>query len=174
MDAISPHHAVILAAATALVAPEDKAGALYEAALALPDASLWTFEYARIRLYYGEWLRRRREYTAARVQLSAAIELFDQRLKAPLWTQRARAELRASGVIVKAPDVKNGVAMSAQERRIADLAASGLSNKEIGRQLNISARTVGAHLYRVFPKLGVTSRAGLRDALKAFDSTVAV
>jgi ATP/maltotriose-dependent transcriptional regulator MalT len=173
MDAISPHHAVVLAAAAALAAPEAEAGALYEAALALPEASLWTFEYARIRLYYGEWLRRRRDYTAARVQLSTAIELFDQRLKAPLWAQRARAELRASGVIVKAPDAKNGVTMSAQERRIAELAASGLSNKEIGRRLNISSRTVGAHLYRVFPKLGITSRAGLRDALSAFDDAVA-
>ncbi|MGW2709877.1 response regulator transcription factor, partial [Streptomyces sp. NPDC001356] len=64
---------------------------------------------------------------------------------------------------------RTGVRMSAQERRIAELAASGLSNKEIGRQLNISPRTAGAHLYRVFPKLGITSRAALRDALKAFD-----
>lgn len=169
LDAISPHHAVILAAAVAVVAPDDEAGPLYEAALAVPDASLWTYEYARIRLWYGEWLRRRREYTAARVQLSAALELFEQQLKAPLWAQRARDELRAAGVGVGVADARTGVKMSAQERRIAELAASGLSNKEIGRQLNISPRTAGAHLYRVFPKLGITSRAALRDALKAFD-----
>jgi len=47
------------------------------------------------------------------------------------------------------------------------LAAAGLSNKEIGQQLFLSHRTVGAHLYRVFPKLGITSRAALRDALAA-------
>ncbi|MCG7205568.1 AAA family ATPase [Streptomyces arenae] len=169
LDAISPHHAVILAAAVAVTAPDDEAGTLYEAALAVPDAELWTYEHARVRLWYGEWLRRRREYTAARVQLSRALELFEQRLKAPLWAQRARDELRAAGVGVGVADARAGVRMSAQERRIAELAASGLSNKEIGRQLNISPRTAGAHLYRVFPKLGITSRAALRDALKAFD-----
>ncbi|MGW2462020.1 ATP-binding protein [Streptomyces sp. NPDC001761] len=169
VDVISPHHALILAAAAAVAAPDDEAGALYEAALAVPDASLWPFEYARLRLWYGEWLRRRREYTAARVQLSVALEVFEQQLKAPLWAQRTRDELRASGVGVGVADARTGVRMSAQERRIAELAASGLSNKEIGRQLNISPRTAGAHLYRVFPKLGITSRAALRDALKAFD-----
>ena len=45
------------------------------------------------------------------------------------------------------------------------LAATGLSNKQIGNRLYLSHRTVGAHLYRVFPKLGITSRAALRDAL---------
>lgn len=169
LDTISPHLAVILAGAVAITAPDDQARELYEAALAVPDASLWAYEYARIRLYYGEWLRRRREYTAARVQLSVALELFDQQLKAPLWAQRARDELRAAGVGVGVPDSRAGVKISAQERRIAELAAGGLSNREIGRQLNISPRTAGAHLYRVFPKLGITSRAALRDALKAFD-----
>jgi DNA-binding CsgD family transcriptional regulator len=55
--------------------------------------------------------------------------------------------------------------LTAQELQIARLAATGLSNREIGLQLFLSPRTVGAHLYRVFPKLGVTSRAALRDAL---------
>ncbi|WP_268255354.1 AAA family ATPase [Streptomyces phaeofaciens] len=169
LDAISPHLAVILAAAIAVAAPDEQAGELYEAALAIPDVSLWIYDYARIRLLYGEWLRRHREYTAARVQLSAALELFEQQLKAPLWAQRARNELRAAGVGVGVQTTRSGVVMSAQERRIAELAAGGLSNKEIGRQLNISPRTAGAHLYRVFPKLGITSRAALRDALKAFD-----
>jgi DNA-binding CsgD family transcriptional regulator len=45
------------------------------------------------------------------------------------------------------------------------MAASGLSNREIGQQLYMSHRTVGAHLYHIFPKLGVTSRGQLRDAL---------
>jgi DNA-binding NarL/FixJ family response regulator len=50
---------------------------------------------------------------------------------------------------------------------VASLAAAGLTNKQIGEQLYMSPRTVGAHLYRVFPKLGITSRAALRDALTA-------
>ena len=57
------------------------------------------------------------------------------------------------------------VMLSAQERRIAELAAAGHSNRQIAAQLYLSPRTVGAHLYRIFPKLGVTSRAGLGRAL---------
>ncbi|MFJ8358078.1 AAA family ATPase [Streptomyces sp. NPDC093984] len=174
LGAISPHLEVILAAAAAIAAPDERAGELYEAALAIPDVSVWSYDHARIRLLYGEWLRRRREYKAARAQLSAALELFEQRLKAPLWAQRARNELRAAGVGVGVPQDGRAAAMSAQERRIAELAAKGLTNKEIGQQLNISPRTAGAHLYRVFPKLGITSRAALRDALRVLDEAQTV
>jgi DNA-binding CsgD family transcriptional regulator len=55
--------------------------------------------------------------------------------------------------------------LSEQERRVASLAAAGLTNKQIAGQLFLSPRTVSGHLYRLFPKLGVTTRAGLRDAL---------
>ncbi len=53
------------------------------------------------------------------------------------------------------------------ERHAAELAATGLSNPQIAARLVLSPRTVSTHLYRVFPKLGITSRAGLRDALAA-------
>ncbi|MFD5562540.1 helix-turn-helix transcriptional regulator [Kitasatospora griseola] len=69
----------------------------------------------------------------------------------------ARAARRASAA---EPD-----ALTWQERRVADLAAGGLTNKQIGVRMHLSPRTVSSHLYRVFPKLGVTSRAALRDAL---------
>jgi DNA-binding NarL/FixJ family response regulator len=52
-----------------------------------------------------------------------------------------------------------------QEYEIAELAAAGLTNKQIGAQLFLSHRTISTHLYRIFPKLGITSRAALRDAL---------
>ena len=55
--------------------------------------------------------------------------------------------------------------LTPQEREIADLAATGLTNKQIGERLFLSHRTVGSHLYQIFPKLGITSRAALRDAL---------
>ena len=58
--------------------------------------------------------------------------------------------------------------MTAQQREIAELAAAGLTNKEISARLFLSARTVGNHLYQIFPKLGVTSRAALRDALSGY------
>jgi DNA-binding NarL/FixJ family response regulator len=57
--------------------------------------------------------------------------------------------------------------LTPQERQIAELAAAGLTNKDIGQQMFLSHRTVSGHLHRVFPKLGVTSRAALRDALAA-------
>jgi DNA-binding CsgD family transcriptional regulator len=60
--------------------------------------------------------------------------------------------------------------LTPQEREIADLAASGLSNKQIAARLFLSHRTVGAHLYRIYPKLGISSRAALRDALDALDA----
>ncbi|HEY0817087.1 MAG TPA: helix-turn-helix transcriptional regulator [Pseudonocardia sp.] len=64
--------------------------------------------------------------------------------------------------------LRNGAqssALTAQELTIADLAARGLTNKQIAARLALSPRTVSTHLYRIFPKLGVTSRAGLRDAM---------
>jgi DNA-binding CsgD family transcriptional regulator len=58
------------------------------------------------------------------------------------------------------------VALSAQERTIAEMAAAGQSNKQIAANLYLSPRTIGAHLYRIFPKLGITSRAALGQALR--------
>jgi DNA-binding CsgD family transcriptional regulator len=81
------------------------------------------------------------------------------------WTRRAETELRAAGYAGTTPVHTRGIALTAQEREIAELAAAGRTNKEIAEQLFLSPRTVGAHLYKVFPKLGITSRAALRDAL---------
>jgi DNA-binding NarL/FixJ family response regulator len=55
--------------------------------------------------------------------------------------------------------------LTPQQQQVAELAASGLTNKQIGEQLFLSPRTVATHLYELFPKLGITSRAALRDAL---------
>ena len=59
------------------------------------------------------------------------------------------------------------MSLTPQEREIALLAATGLTNRQIAARLYLSPRTVSAHLYRIFPKLGITSRAALRDALNA-------
>ena len=73
--------------------------------------------------------------------------------------------MRASGERVHAPESAGHESLSPQELQIAHLAAEGLSNREIGERLYLSHRTVGSHLYRIFPKLGITSRAQLAAAL---------
>lgn len=145
----------------------DVAGELFESAVAGPAMSQFPFERARIRLAYGAWLRRQRRHTRARDELTLAADAFDQ-LGARPWAQRARTELRAAGAGVKR-SLGEIAPLSAQERRIAELAAVGHSNKQIAAALYLSPRTVGAHLYRLFPKLGITSRAALGEALRQLD-----
>jgi len=163
LPSISPRLAFLTAGAAALAAPDD---ALFDAALASPGAHRWLFEYARIRLAYGEHLRRARAKTRASVQLTAALDAFDE-LGAVPWAVRAASELRACGLTRTRG---SGQALSAREREIATLAASGLTNKQIGEQLILSPRTVGDHLHKIFPKLGITTRAALRDALEELPS----
>jgi DNA-binding CsgD family transcriptional regulator len=57
--------------------------------------------------------------------------------------------------------------LTAQELQIAQLAAKGLSNREIGQKLFVSPRTVGTHLYRIYPKLGISARGELSSTLEA-------
>lgn len=161
LPTISPRFALTTAGALAISAGDDTAGALYADALNMPEVDQFPYEAARIRLAYGEWLRRRRENVKARQQLEGAAAAFD-RLHAARWAERARLELRAAGAPTRTDAIN---ALTPQERQIAELAATGLTNKQIGAQLYLSPRTVGAHLYRIFPKLGITSRASLRDAL---------
>jgi len=141
----------------------------FEKALAVPDAGLWKFDLARVELAYGERLRRARQTAAARTRLAAALGTFE-RLGARPWAQRAANELRATGITIGRPEVTGPEALSPQQLEIARLAAAGLSNKEIGERLFLSPRTVGSHLYQIFPKLGITSRAALRDALAGYDA----
>ncbi|MET7398706.1 LuxR family transcriptional regulator [Dactylosporangium sp. NPDC005572] len=160
---ISPRIALITAGAAALAADDDHAGPLFDTALSLPEADRWPFEQARIQLAYGQWLRRTRATTPARRHLTVALETFD-RLGARPWAERARNELRATGVATAGTPA---AALTTQERQIATLAATGMTNKQIGQQLFLSHRTVSGHLHRIFPKLGITSRAALRDALES-------
>ncbi|MFE2690952.1 helix-turn-helix transcriptional regulator [Streptomyces mirabilis] len=153
--------------AEALLAEPDDAERHFTAALADPAGDQWPFERAQVRLDYAEWLRRRRRAVEARPLLAAALEVFE-RLGTRPWTDRTRAELRAAGVTpASAPaDSADSLAeLTPQQLQIARLAAAGLTNREIGERIFLSPRTVGFHLYRIFPKLGITSRAQLRDAL---------
>lgn len=162
--AISPRLAALTVAVQAMTAPDDEAAQLYDLALAHPGMTQHAFERNRIRLSYGMWLRRRRRTAEAREQLTLAADGF-RALSARPWEERSTNELRAAGAAVKRA-TGGTVALSAQERTIAEMAAAGQSNKQIAAHLYLSPRTVGAHLYRIFPKLGVTSRAALGNALR--------
>ncbi len=152
-----------LSYARAVLASDDVAEELYRQALQ-SDLVRWPWLRARIELAYGSWLRRRRRIAQSRTYLRSAQATLDL-IGARSWAARARAELRAAGerAVPAAPAAL--ITLSAQELQIARLAARGLSNKEIGQQLYLSPRTVGSHLYRIFPKLGITSRAQLASRL---------
>ena len=163
---VSPRTALITAGAAALAADDADAGALYEAALATAEAARWPWEHARVQLAYGQWLRRTHDVPRARLHLGAALETFE-RIGAASMARRTGNELRATGVTVPLPPGRSPDVLTAQERQIAELAADGLSNKQIGERLFLSHRTIGSHLYRMYPKLGIASRAALRGALEA-------
>ncbi|MFE4996467.1 AAA family ATPase [Streptomyces mirabilis] len=165
VPAISNRLALVTHGAAAMTADDDRFVAQFERALAQLGADTWPFDLARIRLFYGERLRRAKATQAARDQLNAALTTFTQ-LGASPWADRARSELRASGLAAVQAGASPDTRLSPQQDEIARLAAAGMTNKQIGQRLHLSPRTVGSHLYQVFPKLGITSRAALRDALQ--------
>lgn len=164
LDLVSPRLAFCLAACRAFLAAPDQKEALFAAALTTDGIDRWPFDEARVRLTFGEWLRSRNQSVAARPHLRAAVDLFEK-LGASRWLKRAEDELRTVGG--GRTESRSGAvdSLTPQEREIAELAATGRSNKEIASVLFISPRTVAAHLYRIFPKLDVTSRSALHRAL---------
>jgi ATP/maltotriose-dependent transcriptional regulator MalT len=159
----APYLRATVAYARPLLAPDEKAEALYQAALD-GDLSNWPCYRGRLLLDYGRWLRRQRRVAESRAPLRAARESFDA-LAFDGLAEVARRELRASGEtsIRRTPDARDQ--LTPQELQIAQLAAAGLSNREIGQRLYLSHRTVGSHLYRIFPKLGISSRSELAGVL---------
>jgi len=178
-DAARRHHAELtpeaaaagsplLRASLAVAAPMLATGhaqALFEAAFDTGLAA-WPLHRARLQLAHGMWLRRRQQAGESRAPLRAARDTFDA-LGADAWAGRARRELRAAGERSGQPGPRALDLLAPQELQIARLAAEGLSNREIGQQLYLSHRTVSNHLYRIFPKLGITSRAELAAVVGA-------
>jgi DNA-binding CsgD family transcriptional regulator len=146
----------------ALLGPDETAGESYAAALSAYRRINRPFDEARTALLYGEWLRRARRQADARIHLSTALDGFDK-LGATPWAARARTELGATGIPAAQRPTGLAVRLTPQELQIVRLAARGLSNKDIATHLFLSARTVGYHLYKAYPKLGVLSRAELAD-----------
>ncbi|WP_156757300.1 ATP-binding protein [Actinokineospora pegani] len=134
----------------------------FRAALDVVGAGGHPVEHARTRLLYGEWLRRARRRADARLQLAEAAQVFDRLGAQPLRMRALREQaLTERPAVSREPDPANAAGLTAQELRVARLAAERLTNREIAAQLLISPRTVGHHLANVYPKLGITSRAEL-------------
>jgi DNA-binding CsgD family transcriptional regulator len=160
----SPALHIGLRYARAVLDPSDDR---FAAALAA-DLTGWPAERGRVHLAFGEWLRRQRRVVESRAHLRTARETFDA-LGLTAWAERARGELRSAGETSpnRGPDAREK--LTPHELSIAQLAADGLTNREIGQRLYLSHRTVGTHLHRIFPKLGVSSRADLAGTLKTFE-----
>jgi DNA-binding CsgD family transcriptional regulator len=129
-------------------------------------------DLARTHLLFGEWLRRESRPADAREQLRAAHQLFKE-FGSVGYAERARIELAATGERTrkKSPD---GVSLTPQEARVAELASQGATNVEIAAQMFISPSTVEYHLHKAFRKLGVKSRTQLaRRILESGQQTAA-
>jgi DNA-binding CsgD family transcriptional regulator len=157
-----PHAAALARRCHALLATGPDAKPHYEAALRLHQETDRPYDHARTSLLYGEWLRRQRQRTDASTHLTAAVTAFE-RLGAPDWAARARTELAALGdrPVARPQDREPAARLTPQELQVVRLAAAGLSNRDIAAQLFLSPRTIGHHLYRAYPKLGITKRAEL-------------
>ncbi|MDP4501633.1 ATP-binding protein [Nonomuraea turcica] len=160
----SPALHIGLRYARAVLAPNAQAEELFTAALRA-DLTGWPAERGRLHLAFGEWLRRQRRAVECRAHLRTARESFDA-LGLTAWGERARAELRGAGESSPNRDPDARDQLTPHELNIARLAAEGLTNREIGQRLYLSHRTVGTHLHRIFPKLGVSSRSDLARVLK--------
>jgi DNA-binding CsgD family transcriptional regulator len=151
-----------------LAAEGDVAERLFAEALELQAHDVPAYERARTHLAFGERLRRERRKIEARKQLRAALDGFEG-LGAPLWAERTRGELRASGETARTRDASTIDDLTPQELRIATLVAGGASNRDVAAQIFVSPKTVEYHLRKVFMKLGVTSRVELARVPLAAD-----
>jgi DNA-binding CsgD family transcriptional regulator len=137
---------------------------LYQAAIDYLGRSRARVDLARAHLLYGEWLRRENRRTDARQQLHRADEML-RAMGADGFAERARRELLATGETVRRRTVGTDRDLTPQELQIALRAQDGRTNREIGAELFLSARTVEWHLHKVCTKLGISSRRQLRNAL---------
>ena len=122
------------------------------------------FERARTQLLLGQLQRRLRHKETAGATLREALAAFEA-LGTPLWAARAHAELARTKV------ARRGAGLTPSEQRVAELAAAGMTNTDIGAALFISPKTVEVNLTRTYRKLGIRSRAQLASALTTPEAT---
>lgn len=132
----------------------EAASAAVRQAMVEHDRLPMPFERARTQLLMGQLQRRQKQREAASATLREALSVFED-LGTPLWADRVRAELnRASGI-------RTRTELTASERRVAELAATGVTNREMAAALFISPKTVESNLSRIYRKLNIRSRAEL-------------
>jgi DNA-binding CsgD family transcriptional regulator len=137
----------------------DAAAATAQAAMREHERLPMPFERARTQLLVGQLLRRQRQKSAASTQLREALNTFEN-LGTPLWAERARTQLARINV-----GTDNGAGLTPTEQRVAELAASGMTNRDTAAALFISPKTVEANLARIYHKLNIHSRTELRHLL---------
>jgi DNA-binding CsgD family transcriptional regulator len=137
---------------------------LYQSAIDYLGRSRARVDLARAHLLYGEWLRRENRRADAREQLHRADEML-RAMGAAGFAERARGELLATGETVRKRAVGTDRDLTPRETQIALRARDGKTNREIGAELFLSARTVEWHLHKICAKLGISSRRQLADAL---------
>jgi DNA-binding CsgD family transcriptional regulator len=140
----------------------DEADGLFLGAIERLERTAIRTQLARAHLVYGEWLRRAGRRTDARAHLVAAHDMLTS-MGASAFAARAARELRATGQRARARTPDTADELTPQERQIAQLVATGATNKEVASELFLSPRTVDAHLRSIFRKLDITSRHQLRE-----------
>ena len=148
----------------ALLADDDGYAEEFEVALRHHAATTDVFEGARTQLSYGERFRRTRHRIEARKHLRAALKSFDQ-LGATPWSDRALAELQASGETARVRDDRPRERLTPQELQVAVALAAGATTREAATKLYVSPKTVEYHLRHIYDKLEIRSRDALREAL---------
>lgn len=163
----SPVYETAITYASVILAADDELDLQYAAAA--PTMRARPFLTARLNLALGTRLRRLRRITDARAHLREALRVFRD-VGAPVWAERALQELAASGAKTAAETPALLQSLTPQEIRVANLAAAGLTNRDIAERLFLSHRTVATHLYAAFRKLGITSREQIPDSLRHPDA----
>ena len=147
-----------------LLCPEEQVDACFATALALHDATPDPYERARTQLAHGARLRRERRRVDARPQLQQALDVFGE-LGAVPWADRAAGELVATGATALRSGVDPTSRLTPRELQIALPLADGSTVRETAAALFLSPKTVEYHLRHVYTKLGISSRARLREHL---------
>lgn len=149
--------AIVRGSALLLLAEGDVAGAIAQTdVVGQPSAAVWRrLDRARALLVRGTILRRARSPREAAAALDEAASIFES-IGAQAWLERVAAETGRLGLRRPGTD-----ALTPSERQVAELAASGMTNREVAERLYLSPKTVEAHLARAYAKLGIRSRAEL-------------